>query len=276
MIVMQFLFVGRFTATMLKHLLKRQAVLLAVYPWYPESPYYLIKRGDYDLARISLARIHGSDDQALIDAEMRRMGKDVAFSQAIRVDAEQSGPLLRQCFQGTNLRRTMIACLPSLAQQLIGAAFVLGFVTYFISLLKLEHYFTISLVLYIVMLLSNLSAFFLIEVVGRRVLLVPGMFVLTLTLLIMGIMGCIGTTAATWVVLVCIFFWSIAYQVTTGAIGFALGSEIASLPLRASTQSLLAFTQNVTYVLLSTNGSCSQCSYRLQWLARRFRDAVHD
>lgn len=218
---------------------------MATYPWYPESPYYLLKRGNLDGARHALARIHGHDDGRLIEAEMRRIQKDVNFSEAIRTDAEHRGPLIVQCFKGTNLKRTMIACLPALAQQLIGAAFVLGYVTYFLSLLGISHFFTVSLVLYVVMLLSNVCAFFLVEILGRRTLMVPGMVVLTIVLFIMGTMGCLDSVASTWVSVVCIFLWSIAFQVTVGAIGFALGSEVASLPLRASTESLLTFTQGI-------------------------------
>lgn len=57
------------------------------------------------------------------------------------------------------------------------------------------------------MLLSNLSAFVGIERIGRRALLVPGIFALTFILLIMGIMGCLTAKGATWVIIVCIFLW---------------------------------------------------------------------
>lgn len=113
------------------------------------------------------------------------------------------------------------------------------------------------------MLLSNLSAFAAVELVGRRALLVPGIFVLTLILLIMGIMGCVTTPGALWVILVCIFLWyvsilvasriymglisirAVAYQLTIGAVGFALGSEVSSLPLRAKVQTIIGLTQGV-------------------------------
>lgn len=70
--------------------------------------------------------------------------------------------------------------LPVAGQQLIGAAFVLGYITYFLSLIGIKEFFKASVALYCVMLASNLSAFGLIEVVGRRPLLVIGMFALTL------------------------------------------------------------------------------------------------
>lgn len=100
-----------------------------------------------------------------------------------------------------------------------------------------------SVGLYIVMLLSNISAFFFIETAGRRPLLVLGTLVLTLILLLMGIVGCFNGHGALWVAVVCMFVWSVAFQLTLGAVGFAIGSEVTSLPLRASTQSIVGFTQ---------------------------------
>jgi hypothetical protein len=57
------------------------------------------------------------------------------------------------------------------------------------------------------MLLSNLSAFFFVETTGRRALLLPGIIALTLILLLMGIMGCVTSSAALWVIVVCVFLW---------------------------------------------------------------------
>lgn len=59
----------------------------------------------------------------------------------------------------------------------------------------------------------------------------------------MGTMGAIHHKAAIWVILVCIFLWAVFYQFSVGAVGFALGSEISSPPLRATTISFLGLTQ---------------------------------
>lgn len=110
------------------------------------------------------------------------------------------------------------------------------------------------------MLVTNLCAFFLSESLGRRTILVSGIFALTIFLLIIGIMGCIEAKGAIWVILVCIFLWydldkrydkdenadlsrAIAFQLSTGACGFVLASEVSSLPLRSSAQSIVFTTQ---------------------------------
>ncbi|KAF2491375.1 general substrate transporter [Lophium mytilinum] len=228
LIVLQFVFV---------------VILVGGYPFYPESPHYLLSKDQTAKATKALTQIHGSGDPSLIDAELSRISANVRSSKEVQASAAQKGPLLLQCFRGTNLKRTAIAILPVAAQQLIGAPFVLGYVTYFLELIGITEYFIVSTVLYAVMLLANISAFFFIETAGRRPLIVYGTVILTLLLILMGIVGYISMSAAKWAVVVLIFLWSIVFQLTLGAIGFAIGSEISSLPLRASTQSIVGVTQ---------------------------------
>ncbi|KAL3457036.1 general substrate transporter [Aspergillus heterothallicus] len=220
--------------------------LIAFYPLFPESPYYLLKKNNVDRARHSLAKIHGKEDHDLIDAEIERIQANVDFSEEVLVEARLKGPLVVQAFKGTNRKRSLIAMLSPAGQQMIGSAFVLQYITYFLDLIGVENYFLVSLILYIVMLLSNLSAFFVVEIAGRRRLLVPGTFALTLICLLMGIMGTLTTSASFWFAIVCIFLWAVAYQLTVGAAGFTLSSEVGSLPLRPITQSLVGVTQGLS------------------------------
>ncbi|KAM0327398.1 hypothetical protein ACHAQA_005684 [Verticillium albo-atrum] len=214
--------------------------------WFPESPYWLMRKNREESAKASLLRIHGSRCDGLIEAEFTRIQEMMVGSDELAHLANVNGPPIMQALKPPHLKRTFIAILPPLAQQLIGATFVLGYITYFLSLLGIEDYFTVSVALYCVMLVSNLSAFFLVESAGRRWLMISGMVFLTVTELIMGIMGFINNSAALWVTLVCIFLWALVYQLTIGAIGFAVAGEVASPPLRATTMSLTGATQGTS------------------------------
>lgn len=101
-------------------------VLVVGYPLFPESPYWCLKTGKDEKARKNLARAHGAFNVSLIEAEMTRIREEVRVSEEMKALAAQTGPPLLQCFKGTNIQRTLVACLPAAAQQLIGAAFVLG------------------------------------------------------------------------------------------------------------------------------------------------------
>ena len=74
-----------------------------LYPFFPESPYYLLQKGDTKRARESLVRMHGSEDQVLIDAEVTRIQSNVIASEEAKRAAQNNGPLVLQCLQGSNL-----------------------------------------------------------------------------------------------------------------------------------------------------------------------------
>lgn len=77
--------------------------LLIVYPFFPESPYWLIKKGRLEDARKSLNKIHGSDQQEYINIQMAQLEKNVQFSEELARMTAAKGPAFFQLFQGTNL-----------------------------------------------------------------------------------------------------------------------------------------------------------------------------
>lgn len=80
-------------------------LLFVVYPFFPESPYFLIKKGKHDEARKSLNKIHGAGDQNFISIELERIEKNVRFSEELAKVAAANGPPYYQLFRGTNLVR---------------------------------------------------------------------------------------------------------------------------------------------------------------------------
>lgn len=78
-------------------------ILLAGSFWFPESAYYLIKKGEPDKAQKALKQTHGSGDQEFLDVEFKRISENVRFSEQLLKEAAIGGPLLYQCFRGTNL-----------------------------------------------------------------------------------------------------------------------------------------------------------------------------
>jgi hypothetical protein len=78
-------------------------LIFAVYPFLPESPYYLLRKGNPDQAQKSLNRIHGSQDQNFISIELERIAKNVKFSDELAKAAATNGLPYLQLFRGTNL-----------------------------------------------------------------------------------------------------------------------------------------------------------------------------
>jgi hypothetical protein len=227
------------------------AILLFGWFFFPESPYWLVRQRKNREAQIALRTVYGFKNEAFYAAEVRRMESETErefFARGSR--AEGSYKFLgidmsteAECFKGTNLKRTLTAIFAASGQQMIGATFVIGYATYFLELIGVKDYFDASFVLYVVMLLSSMLAFPLSEIVGRRTMIVPPQFFLCSILLLIGILGCISNAEkASWGIVVLIYIWAIVYQLSIGAVGFVLASEIATARLRSTTQGLVTIT----------------------------------
>ncbi|KAL3495881.1 putative MFS transporter [Aspergillus germanicus] len=234
------------------------AILTAGWFFFPESPYWLVRQGQTTAARKALKRVYGFQNDAFYTVEVRRMESENDQAMAIQGSLAQqdSGDTPRrhkfaglnlaaeaECFNRLNRKRTVTAIFAASAQQMIGATFVIGYATYFLDLIGVEDYFDASIVLYIVMLLASVAAFPLTEIIGRRTMIVTPQFVLCVMLLLIGILGCVPDQGkASWGIIVFIYVWAIIYQLSIGAVGFVLASEIATVRLRSTTQGLVTIT----------------------------------
>ncbi|KAK4893442.1 hypothetical protein LTR27_008124 [Elasticomyces elasticus] len=228
-------------------------ILTVVWPWFPESPYWLIRQGRVEQGKKSLKRMYGFDDEDFYSGELRRIETEIHLSNQVvgtgGIDSKR--PIVDfsaelQCFRGLNRKRTLTAIFAASGQQMIGATFVIGYATYFFDLIGIKDYFDASIVLYVVMLLASMAAFPLTEILGRRVMIIWPQFVLCGMLLLIGIMGCVpDQKKAGWGIVVFIYFWAIIYQLSIGATGFVLASEIATQRLRGVTQGLITITNSL-------------------------------
>jgi SP family general alpha glucoside:H+ symporter-like MFS transporter len=85
----------------------------------PQSPWYLVRVGRYDAAKHSLSRLSS-------DADPVEHERTVALMQrTTNLEMEMfKGASYWDCFRGTNLRRTEIACIAFASQVTDGGALV--------------------------------------------------------------------------------------------------------------------------------------------------------
>jgi hypothetical protein len=212
----------------------------------------LVRQGKTTQAQDSLRRVYGFTDDAFYNVEVRRMETENNQALAIRGTFAPSNRRTflgldlsaeAECFDRMNRKRTLTAIFAASGQQMIGATFVIGYATYFLDLIGVKDYFDASIVLYVVMLLASMAAFPLTEIIGRRTMIVIPQFVLCCMLLLIGILGCVPDHGkASWGIIVFIYIWAIIYQLSIGAVGFVLASEIATVRLRSTTQGLVTIT----------------------------------
>lgn len=235
--------------------LMHDTVILTVsWPFFPESPYWLVRRGRVGDAKKALRRIYGFKETEYYDIEVSRIEEEIRLTRDLHGNVDSTPPKRvfginvqseTECFNKLNRKRTLTAIFAASAQQMIGATFVIGYATYFFEIIGIKDYFGASIALYVVMLIASTAAFPLTEIFGRRFLIVGPQFFLCLMLLIMGILGCVpDKKKASWGIVGLLYVWALVYQLSIGATGFVLASEIATMRLRAATQGFITITNS--------------------------------
>ncbi|KAL1629321.1 hypothetical protein SLS56_005425 [Neofusicoccum ribis] len=219
--------------------------LILFIPFVPESPYYLVGKGRLDEARAALKKIRGSQAGFDLDEEVRAMQNTLDHERQSRADTNQASYL--ECFQGENLRRTLIACLPVVMQLFMGFPLCGNYLAYFLKLSGIDDAFLITVISVLCSLISSAFAFFLIERIGRRPQLLAGVCGMLVCLLIIGLLGFFGS-GEIWnsraLSAFCII-WAVFYYMSVGAVGWTIVGEISSSRLRAKTTSLAAISSSV-------------------------------
>lgn len=157
----------------------------------PESPTYLIRKGQYDRALKAQKRLDppGVDTQRSIDLIKRNIEHESQQSEATYVD----------CFKGTNLRRTLIIVFANLMPQIFGLM-LLSKASYFMQVVGMDA--DLSLVVLVAGigcgLIANLVSIWILSLYGRRILTLLSLAILTVLWTSMGIAGIWSGQATIW------------------------------------------------------------------------------
>ncbi|KAK7899976.1 hypothetical protein LTR67_003722 [Exophiala xenobiotica] len=216
------------------------AILLLGIWFAPESPWHYVRQGRIEDARRSLQRLHGKETDVGPKLAMivRTVEEDLELSKSAR---------WVQCFQGTNMIRTLISVGVFACQHLSGIVFVLGYSTYFFELAGIEtsHAFDLGVGVTACGVVGVIISWMAINTLGRRKLFIWGMIGMTVVLVLMGILDVVHTSAARWVQASCTVVYALIYQITIGCIAFALLGEVSTPSLRAKTVGLATACQAV-------------------------------
>jgi SP family general alpha glucoside:H+ symporter-like MFS transporter len=152
------------------------------------------------------------------------------------------------CFRGTELRRTEIACFSFMGQILVGLVFAYNS-TYFFSQIGLDSSTTYNLNVggtALALFGCFVSWFALMPYLGRRTIYVTGMAVETAILMIIGILNTrASSTSIMYTQAILTLVWTFVFQLSIGQLGWGLPAEVGSTRLRQKT---ICLARNAYYI----------------------------
>ncbi|WVW83069.1 hypothetical protein I302_105086 [Kwoniella bestiolae CBS 10118] len=193
---------------------------------------WIVSRREYnDQARLVL-KVLGTKD---LDLHFRQIQETIALE-----DHYAAQTTYTQCFKGSDRRRTIIALMVFILQQISGVIFVLGYSTYFFQLagFATSDSFKLGVGVTAIGVFGNLTALYSVNKLGRRTLFLWGMIGCTIINFGIGFSSISNTKAARWAEAVFTLIFGLIYQGSIGPLGYVIFSEVSSAKLRSKTVGL--------------------------------------
>ena len=211
----------------------------------PESPWWLVRKGRTEDAKVQLFRLTSRTQVAFDpDATVKMM----VYTNELE-KANTAGMSYIDCFKGVDLWRTEIVRVVWAIQILCGAS-LMGHSTYFFEQAGMDtsSAFSLSLGQYALGAIGTLSSWFLMTRYGRRTLYLWGQIAMCIILTIVGFLGVAphDNAGVQWAIGAMILIYTFTYDATVGPICYSLVAEIPSTRLRNKTVVLARVVYNTT------------------------------
>ncbi|KAJ5169342.1 Major facilitator superfamily domain general substrate transporter [Penicillium coprophilum] len=216
-------------------------IFIGVY-FAPESPWWLVRKDRREDAIKAVKRLTRADPNFSAEETVSM----IVYTNAMEQRTEQGASYL-DCFKGTDLRRTEIACCVWAVQSLCGSG-LMGYSTVFYQRAGLADSmsFTMSLAQYAIGVVGTFSSWLFMSYLGRRTLYVGGLAVLAAILFVIGFVSIPESTSAlSWTTGSMLLVYTFIYDSTIGPVCFSLVSEMPSSRLRTKTVVLARNTYNI-------------------------------
>ncbi|KAK5108279.1 hypothetical protein LTR62_008594 [Meristemomyces frigidus] len=217
-------------------------LLIVAFALAPESPVFLVLNHKYERARKSMARIYGSsnDPDARLACLIKTMNEERARNN------HEEGTYL-ECFQGTDLRRTLAVMLIYAAPNFAGAAF-LAQAIYFLIIAGLPaiHSFDVAIGGFGLGCIIIVGTIFLSGKVKNRSAFYAGLVANFLAMLVVGCLYYSKAAGSLWAIAV---IMSVQISIQTSLLqgmGYPIAAELSKLRLRAKTLSIGVTVQTFT------------------------------
>lgn len=220
--------------------------ILLVTIFAPESPWFLVRANRMEEAEVSLRRLAGKGYRV----------EDIQKTLALLKHTDEmekvvtAGTSYRDCFRGSNLRRTEIACMAWLTQQFCGTPFM-GFSSYFLiqAGVSTKNAFDLTIGQFSIGVVGTIGSWFLMSWLGRRTIYLTGEALMVIVLAAIGIIGSIGESP--WAVGALLLVFTLIYNITVGPACYSIVAEIPSTRLRAKTVVIARGCYNLAGIVIN-------------------------
>jgi len=226
-------------------------IMIGVY-LAPESPWWLTRKAKSSEAKKNIKRLlsvneHLPDRDVLADAMFNKMQLTIKEEEQIT-----SGVSYSDCFKGGNFRRTRIAAMIWLFQNITGSAFM-GYSTYFYKQAGLADSmsFTFSIIQYVLGLIGTIGSWFLSQKMGRFTIYFSGICGQFIILIITGALGFSKSKGSSWAVGSLLLVFTFIYDLTVGPITYCAVAEIPSVRLRQKTVIIARNIYNIAGIIIA-------------------------
>lgn len=211
---------------------------------FPESPRWLMVRGNEEAARKSFARFQQRDPQSV---EIKALLEDVR--QHIELDRARSGNASwGSIYRGSNLRRTLVSALILVSLAITGIQFVAPYAALFLSGVGIENPYPINVIIGLCIFGGTLVGPVALEYGGRRFSMLLGYSTMSICMLIFSAVStALGArnTAAKTTVIAFLCFWAFIFDGLIGSSVWLASAEMHSVRLRTYGQANTTVIYNI-------------------------------
>ncbi|KAF9877076.1 hypothetical protein CkaCkLH20_05342 [Colletotrichum karsti] len=207
----------------------------------PESPVWLISRDNIEKAEKSLTKLGTAGGQNML----QRIQATLAHEDDETAQG-RSQPTYRECFQGTNLRRTRIIIFLNILQQFVGMA-LLQNGAYFLTMagMPAKYSLMVNLIGVASNMVANMISWYTVPRFGRRTMILFSIVLDILSWAAMGIAACFSTSAAQWFVGVALLLFGFFNSFGVASAVPVIVSEISCVRLRSKSAGIGLAAQSI-------------------------------
>ncbi|ABN67427.1 maltose permease [Scheffersomyces stipitis CBS 6054] len=216
----------------------------------PESPWFLVKRGRNQDAKNSLKRLL-SENPNLPDKDALAQAMLTKIQMTVQEEDSDDQGSFRECFRGTNFRRTRVAAMAWMLQSITGSCLI-GYSTIFYQQagLAVSMSFNFSIIQYCLGIIGTVGSWFLAQRVGRFKIYFYGLCAMFVILIIVGGLGVSNSNGAKWGIGTLLLIFNFVYDLTIGPMAYCIVAEIPSSKLRTKTVMLSRNLYNVANIIV--------------------------